>query len=67
MSKEIEEAKKEWEKFWWKLQSAIRLVGGVGRDRLKDMSLEEIYKHLYPNGIYLAFRIDRRISDKTYC
>lgn len=57
-----------WDNFWDKLRAAIILMGGIGNDDMfNDMSLKEIYKHLHPNGIQLAFMIDEeRVEGKTF-
>lgn len=46
------------------LCSHVRVVGGVGDpETLRKMSLEELYKHLYPNNIVIGFK-NLRMEEK---
>ncbi len=55
-----------WDNFWYKLRASIQLMGGFGGDDFKEMGLEELYKHLYPNGIKLTFKITKDFENKTF-
>lgn len=46
----------------------IRVVGGVGNpETFSKMSLEEAFKHLYPNGIVLGFKNMRMMPKFQLC
>jgi len=53
-----------WSNFRDRLCGAVMLVGGTGSDDLfNSMSLRDVYKHLHPNGIRLAFTVDTEEED----
>ncbi len=54
----LEKAKEDFERFFTLLKSAIWLAGGYGDDRWRDMTLEEIYTGIHPNGIQFSFKLD---------
>jgi hypothetical protein len=50
----------KFEDFLFELCAHIQVVGGVGNpDTFRKTSLEDAYKHLYPNNIIIGFRNTR--------
>ncbi|GAG27825.1 unnamed protein product [marine sediment metagenome] len=62
MDKKTQEA---WELFMDDLKGAINLVGGCGDDRWVDWTLEEIFRHLYPNGIEFCFFLTKPMDGRV--
>ena len=59
--KEIDE---RFEDFLFELCAHIQVVGGMGDpDTFRKTSLEEAYKHLFPNNIIIGFRNTRMRSE----
>ena len=54
----LEKAEKDFERFFTLLKSAIWLAGGDGAADWENMTLEEVYRGLHPNGIRFSFKID---------
>jgi len=62
-----EKAEKSFERFMYKLMSAIHLTGGSGTlGDWENKTIKEIYEDLHPNGIHLKFSLDFDNKDRTY-
>ena len=49
---------REFDKWMEELLSAVTLVGGSAHPEWGKKTIEDVFKTLYPNGVYLCFRIN---------